>query len=66
MVMDLPGEKGGSTDGTEWRFDPTDLQETIRTEPLFPLSQKSLATGALRRDEELKESFSKEMHSFQI
>jgi hypothetical protein len=59
MAIDLLRDKRGSTNGTKWRFDPTDLRKTIRTEPPLSLSKKSLATGALRRDEELKQSFSK-------
>jgi hypothetical protein len=66
MAFDLLRDKRSSTDGTKRRFDPTDLRKTIRTEPPLFLSQDSLATRALRRDEELKESFSNEEHSFQI
>lgn len=66
MASDLLRDERGSTDGTEWRLDPADLRMAIRAEPLLPLPQESLATGALRRDAELKESFSKGKHSFQI
>jgi hypothetical protein len=55
MGLDLFRDKGDSTNGTKWRFDPMDLRKTIRTKSLLALFHKFFATGALRREKELEE-----------
>jgi hypothetical protein len=63
MGSNFARDKWDSTNGAIGRFHPVDSREAIFTDSPLPFYQEFFTADALRRQQELEESFSKEPHS---